>query len=289
MTNTFEGNRVVRDTGCRFPIFNAPVGYFARAQPRRRGVGGRRHGADGDELGRASTRPPPSSTSCAPAPTRRSGCRCSCACSRARAASTRSSTGSSTGAPRCVVDLRRRPDADRRAGPRGRRQALPPGRQPQRRPPGRRRRRRRAHRRGRRERRPARRAVTAPVRPAAAGPGRGRRADHRRRRDRRRPRDGRRVRPRRRGRADGHPVHELGREPGARQLEAGHHRLRRHAEHRSGHARQSGCASSATSWPRPCSAATSTPPATPTPDRSSRRSSTAGSTRRWSAPASRPR
>ena len=28
---SFEGNRVVRDTGCRFPIFNAPVGYFARA------------------------------------------------------------------------------------------------------------------------------------------------------------------------------------------------------------------------------------------------------------------
>ena len=32
MTHSFEGNRVVRDTGCRFPIFNAPVGYFARAQ-----------------------------------------------------------------------------------------------------------------------------------------------------------------------------------------------------------------------------------------------------------------
>ena len=32
MTQTFEGNRVVRDTGCRYPIFNAPVGYFARAQ-----------------------------------------------------------------------------------------------------------------------------------------------------------------------------------------------------------------------------------------------------------------
>jgi enoyl-[acyl-carrier protein] reductase II len=32
VTHTFEGNRVVRDTGCRFPIFNAPVGYFARAQ-----------------------------------------------------------------------------------------------------------------------------------------------------------------------------------------------------------------------------------------------------------------
>ena len=31
MTNTFEGNRVVRDTGCRYPILNAPVGYFARA------------------------------------------------------------------------------------------------------------------------------------------------------------------------------------------------------------------------------------------------------------------
>ena len=31
MTQTFDGNRVVRDTGCRFPILNAPVGYFARA------------------------------------------------------------------------------------------------------------------------------------------------------------------------------------------------------------------------------------------------------------------
>ena len=32
MTQSFEGNRVVQDTGCRVPIFNAPVGYFARAQ-----------------------------------------------------------------------------------------------------------------------------------------------------------------------------------------------------------------------------------------------------------------
>src|SRR4029077_18218607 len=31
MTESFEGNRVVRDTGCRYPILNAPVGYFARA------------------------------------------------------------------------------------------------------------------------------------------------------------------------------------------------------------------------------------------------------------------
>ena len=31
MSQSFEGNRVVRDTGCRYPIFNAPVGYFARA------------------------------------------------------------------------------------------------------------------------------------------------------------------------------------------------------------------------------------------------------------------
>jgi enoyl-[acyl-carrier protein] reductase II len=29
---SFEGNRVVRDAGCRHPIFNAGVGYFARAQ-----------------------------------------------------------------------------------------------------------------------------------------------------------------------------------------------------------------------------------------------------------------
>jgi enoyl-[acyl-carrier protein] reductase II len=27
---TFEGNRVVRDTGSAYPIFNAPIGYFAR-------------------------------------------------------------------------------------------------------------------------------------------------------------------------------------------------------------------------------------------------------------------
>ena len=32
VTPSFENNRVVRDTGCRFPILNAPVGYFARAQ-----------------------------------------------------------------------------------------------------------------------------------------------------------------------------------------------------------------------------------------------------------------
>jgi len=32
VTHSFEGNRVVQDTGCRYPIFNAPVGYFARAQ-----------------------------------------------------------------------------------------------------------------------------------------------------------------------------------------------------------------------------------------------------------------
>ena len=29
---SFEGNRVVRDTGAKYPIFNAPIGYFARAQ-----------------------------------------------------------------------------------------------------------------------------------------------------------------------------------------------------------------------------------------------------------------
>jgi enoyl-[acyl-carrier protein] reductase II len=29
--HTFEGNRVVQQTGSRYPIFNAPVGYFARA------------------------------------------------------------------------------------------------------------------------------------------------------------------------------------------------------------------------------------------------------------------
>jgi enoyl-[acyl-carrier protein] reductase II len=27
---SFDGNRVVRDTGARYPIFNAPIGYFAR-------------------------------------------------------------------------------------------------------------------------------------------------------------------------------------------------------------------------------------------------------------------
>jgi enoyl-[acyl-carrier protein] reductase II len=32
VTYSFESNRVVQDTGCRFPIFNAPVGYFARAE-----------------------------------------------------------------------------------------------------------------------------------------------------------------------------------------------------------------------------------------------------------------
>ncbi len=29
---SFEGNRVVRDTGSKYPIFNAPIGYFARAR-----------------------------------------------------------------------------------------------------------------------------------------------------------------------------------------------------------------------------------------------------------------
>jgi enoyl-[acyl-carrier protein] reductase II len=29
---SFEGNRVVLDTGAKYPIFNAPIGYFARAQ-----------------------------------------------------------------------------------------------------------------------------------------------------------------------------------------------------------------------------------------------------------------
>ncbi len=29
---SFEGNRVVRDTGAVFPIFNAPIGYFARGR-----------------------------------------------------------------------------------------------------------------------------------------------------------------------------------------------------------------------------------------------------------------
>lgn len=32
MSHSFEGNRVVRDTGARYPVFNAPIGYFARAQ-----------------------------------------------------------------------------------------------------------------------------------------------------------------------------------------------------------------------------------------------------------------
>src|SRR3954468_14295309 len=30
--HSFDGNRVVADTGSRFPIFNAPIGYFARSQ-----------------------------------------------------------------------------------------------------------------------------------------------------------------------------------------------------------------------------------------------------------------
>jgi enoyl-[acyl-carrier protein] reductase II len=32
VTRSFDDNRVVRHTGCRYPIFNAPVGYFARAR-----------------------------------------------------------------------------------------------------------------------------------------------------------------------------------------------------------------------------------------------------------------
>ena len=30
--HSFAGNRVVRDTGAAFPIFNAPIGYFARGR-----------------------------------------------------------------------------------------------------------------------------------------------------------------------------------------------------------------------------------------------------------------
>src|SRR3954467_6278875 len=30
--HSFTGNRVVADTGSRFPIFNSPIGYFARSQ-----------------------------------------------------------------------------------------------------------------------------------------------------------------------------------------------------------------------------------------------------------------
>ncbi len=32
MVGSFETNRIVRDLGCRYPIFNAPVGYFARGR-----------------------------------------------------------------------------------------------------------------------------------------------------------------------------------------------------------------------------------------------------------------
>lgn len=32
MQNTFEGNRVTRDTGCEFPIFQAPIGLISRSE-----------------------------------------------------------------------------------------------------------------------------------------------------------------------------------------------------------------------------------------------------------------
>ena len=185
----------------------------------------------------------------------------------------------------CVGDPT--PIARRADGCRG--AALPPGGQPQRRAAGGGRRCRRADRRGRRERRPARRAIAAPVRAAAASPRPGRPAVDRRRRDRRRPRDGGSVRARCRGHHDGHPVHELGGEPGPRQLEAGHRRLQRHAQHRPRHAgrpdaggRQRARRGGVPGRDRPGGK-----PLRRT--RSSRRSRAGGSTRRWSAPASRPR
>ena len=32
MQHTFEGNRVTRDTGCEFPVFQAPIGLISRAE-----------------------------------------------------------------------------------------------------------------------------------------------------------------------------------------------------------------------------------------------------------------
>jgi enoyl-[acyl-carrier protein] reductase II len=58
-------------------------------------------------------------------------------------------------------------------------------------------------------------AVAAPVHAASASPPARRRPDRRCRWDRRRPRDGGRVRSRRRGRSDGHAFHECRGEPGA--------------------------------------------------------------------------
>ena len=290
VSHTFEGNRIVQRTGCRFPIFNAPVGYFARAQ-----LAGAVSAAGGMGLMETSSAGP-----------RRDGRR------------VRPGLRARTDAPlglqmflrvlkgqgrvdevldwvldgrtpllvTCVGD----PTPIARRGQGGRRAALPPGRQPQRRPAGGRRRRRRA-----RSSRAPRAAGCAACGRRTCSPSCSRSAAavdvplDRRRRHRRRPRHGRRLRPRRRGRPHGHAVHELGREPGARQLEAGHHRLRRDAQHRSRACPASACASPAPSSPRPCSVARSTRPATPTPGRSSRRSSTAASTRRWSGAASRRR
>ena len=87
----------------------------------------------------------------------------------------------------------------------------------------------------------------------------------------------------RRRRAHGDPLHELGREPGAWQLEAGDHRLRRHLELRSGGCPASGCGWRTPSSPRPYSAARWTRRATRTPGRFSKPSSAAGSTGRRSA------
>jgi hypothetical protein len=54
VTDPFGGNRVGQDTGCRFPILNVPVGYFASGELPRRGVCGGRHGAHRDGLGRVA-------------------------------------------------------------------------------------------------------------------------------------------------------------------------------------------------------------------------------------------
>ncbi len=210
VSHAFEGNRIVQRTGCRYPIFNAPVGYFARAQ-----LAGAVSAAGG--MGLMPTNAAGLAETAAEYDVARGmsdaplGLQMFLRMLKGQERVDEVLDWVLDGRTGLARHVRRRPDADRRPSKGRRRAALPPDRQRHRRPAGGRRRRRRADRRGRRERRVAGRAFAAPVRPAAAGAGGRRRALDRRRRHRRRPRHGRRLRPRRRGRDDGHAVHELGR------------------------------------------------------------------------------
>ena len=156
MTNTFAGNRVVRDTGCRYPILNAPVGYFARAS-----LTGAISAAGGFGLMETSSQGLAETAAEFDAVRRRTdaplGLQMFLRVLKQQDRVDEVLDWILDGRTPLVGDVRRRSGADLEAGARGRREALPPGRQPQGGAARGRRRRRRADRRGRRERRPAQR------------------------------------------------------------------------------------------------------------------------------------